>query len=596
MAVNSFREDEKINSTDAKKIISRLFRYLKGYILEIIVILIAMAITVGINLINPLLIEDAIDKYIANSDFSGLVKLVIFAVVINLICIMMVRVRMYVMSLVSNKIILHIRDELYEHIQTLSFTFFDSRPTGKILARIMGDVNSLKDVLARAVTNIIPNALTIIGVLVIMFVKDWRLALAALCTVPFMGVGIFWVQKVNHQRWHTVRKKESNVNAYVHEDIAGIRVVQSLDAQEETKEQFGELAEDACKSFIHACRVADLFFPITDFCWGIGMMVLYLVGVKVIGAPEISLGLLVAFGTYSTMFWEPIMNLSNFFNQLVTNLSAAERVFDILDTEPEIQDAPDAGELPEIEGRVTFEHVSFTYDEGTEAETKVLDDVSFTVEPGETIALVGPTGAGKTTIVNLISRFYDIQKGTICIDGYDLKKVKMNSLRKQMGVMTQDNFIFQGTVRENIAYGKLDATDEEIMAAAKAVNAHDFIMKMEKGYDTELKEQGAGLSIGQRQLIAFARTMVSEPRVLILDEATSSIDTHTEIMVQKGIEALLHGKTSFVIAHRLSTIQNADRIFVINDGGIVEQGSPAQLMAKKGAYYNLYMAQFTNVS
>lgn len=592
MAVNSFREDEKLQATDAGRIAGRLFGYLKNYKKEIAVILFAMIITVGISLYNPIVIEEAIDNYVAKSDFNGLIRLAVFAVVLNLIYVLMVKVRMYVMSLISNKIILNIREEVYEHIQKLSFTFFDSRPTGKILARIIGDVNSLKDVLAKAVTNIIPNTLTIIGVLVIMLVKDWRLALAALCTMPFMALGIFLVEKANHVRWQNVRKKASNVNAYVHEDVAGIRVVQSLNAAEETRTQFNELADEQCSAFIHACRVADLFFPIIDTCWGVSLMMLYLVGVKLIGAPAITLGVLVAFGSYATMFWQPIANLSTFFNQLVTNLSAAERVFDILDTEPEIKDAPDAGELPEITGRVTFDDVSFTYDEGTENETKVLDRVSFTVQPGETIALVGPTGAGKTTIVNLISRFYDIQQGTIAIDGYDLKKVKINSLRRQMGVMTQDNFIFHGTVRENIAYGKLDATNDEIIAAAKAVNAHDFIMKMEKGYDTELKEQGAGLSIGQRQLIAFARTMVSEPRVLILDEATSSIDTHTEILVQKGIEALLHGRTSFVIAHRLSTIQNADRIFVIKDGGIAEQGSPMELMAKRGFYYNLYMAQF----
>ena len=289
------------------------------------------------------------------------------------------------------------------------------------------------------------------------------------------------------------------------------------------------------------------------------------------------------------------MNLSNFYNNLVKNMTAAERIFDILDTEPDITDAKDVEELPEVKGEVTFSHVGCTYDRGTPAETKVLEDVNFVVKPGETIALVGPTGAGKTTIVNLISRFYDIEQGKILIDGYDLTKVSMNSLRRQMGVMTQDNFIFHGTVKDNILYGKLDATDEEVIAAAKAVNAHDFIMKMEKGYDTELKEHGAGLSIGQRQLIAFARTMVSMPKILILDEATSSIDTHTEILVQRGIEALLAGRTSFVIAHRLSTIQNADRIFVIDKGGILEQGSPAELMEKKGAYYKLYMAQFAEL-
>lgn len=595
MAVNSFREDEQMDASDTGKVVLRLFGYLRDYKKDVVIVLIAMAVTVGISLLNPLLIEEAIDHYVADKDMNGLLKLVAFAVTVNLVYVVMVKVRIYVMSLISNNIILKVRNEVYEHIQTLSFRFFDSRPNGKILARIMGDVNSLKDVLAKAVTNIIPNTITIIGVIVIMLMKDWRLALAAMCTLPFMAIAIYLVEKSNHIRWQVVRKKGSNVNAYVHESIAGMRVVQSLNAQDETRAQFEELTDEHRDSFIYACRVADLFFPVIDMSWGIGMMVLYLVGVKIIGAPEVSLGLLVAFGTYTGMFWEPIMNLSTFFNQLITNLSAAERVFDILDTESDLTDEPDAFELPDIKGEVAFNNVSFTYDEGTESETKVLDNVSFTAKPGETIALVGPTGAGKTTIVNLISRFYDIQKGTITIDGYDLKKVTMNSLRKQMGVMTQDNFIFHGTVRENIAYGKLNATDEEIIRAAKAVDAHDFIMKMEKGYDTELKEQGAGLSIGQRQLIAFARTMISEPKILILDEATSSIDTHTELMVQKGIEALLKGRTSFVIAHRLSTIQNADRIFVIDQGGIREQGSPAELLEKKGAYYKLYMAQFAEM-
>lgn len=595
MAVNSFREDEQMDASDTGKVVLRLFGYLRDYKKDVVIVLIAMAVTVGISLLNPLLIEEAIDHYVADKDMNGLLKLVAFAVTVNLVYVVMVKVRIYVMSLISNNIILKVRNEVYEHIQTLSFSFFDSRPNGKILARIMGDVNSLKDVLAKAVTNIIPNTITIIGVIVIMLMKDWRLALAAMCTLPFMAIAIYLVEKSNHIRWQVVRKKGSNVNAYVHESIAGMRVVQSLNAQDETRAQFEELTDEHRDSFIYACRVADLFFPVIDMSWGIGMMVLYLVGVKIIGAPEVSLGLLVAFGTYTGMFWEPIMNLSTFFNQLITNLSAAERVFDILDTESDLTDEPDAFELPDIKGEVAFNNVSFTYDEGTESETKVLDNVSFTARPGETIALVGPTGAGKTTIVNLISRFYDIQKGSITIDGYDLKKVTMNSLRKQMGVMTQDNFIFHGTVRENIAYGKLNATDEEIIRAAKAVDAHDFIMKMEKGYDTELKEQGAGLSIGQRQLIAFARTMISEPKILILDEATSSIDTHTELMVQKGIEALLKGRTSFVIAHRLSTIQNADRIFVIDQGGIREQGSPAELLEKKGAYYKLYMAQFAEM-
>lgn len=596
MAVNSYREDEQLmEGTDKKKILRRLFSYLLEYKGILLAVLLCMGITVAISLTNPLLIEEAIDHYIADGDLRGLLKLGIFALVLNIIFIITVKIRMYVMSVVSNKILLTIRQELYEHIQTLSFSFFDSRPTGKILARVIGDVNSLKDVLVNAVTTLIPEFVTVIGVVVIMLIKDWRLALAALSTIPFMMAGIWFVQTASHKRWHIFRKKSSNLNAYVHEDIAGMNVVQSFGAEEETREIFGRLTDEHQQSFVAAVRFSDMFGAVIDFCWGIGAMMLYLVGVRFLGVEQVSVGLLVAFGTYINMFWNPIMNLSNFYNSLVTNLTAAERIFDILDTEAEIVDAPDVTELPDIQGKVEFSHVSFTYDKGTAAETKVLSDVSFTVQPGETIALVGPTGAGKTTIVNLVSRFYDIEEGVISIDGYDLTKVSMHSLRKQMGVMTQDNFIFHGTVRENILYGKLDATEEEVLAAAKAVNAHDFIMKLEKGYDTELREHGAGLSIGQRQLIAFARTMVSMPKILILDEATSSIDTHTELLVQKGIEALLAGRTSFVIAHRLSTIQNADRIFVIDQGGILEQGSPAELMENKGAYYKLYMQQFADV-
>lgn len=595
MAVNSFREDEQMKNTQKKQIILRLFSYMNKYKLAVFGVLCCMGVTVAIKLINPLLIETAIDDHVAENDMNGLMIIGLIAVIINVLYFILIKVRMYTMSVISNKILLDIRQELYEHIQKLSFKFFDSRPTGKILARIIGDVNSLKEVLTNAVTTLIPDFITVVGVVIIMAVKDWKLTIAALCSLPFMVAGVFFIQSTGHKRWQIHRKKTSNLNAYVHEEIAGMSVVQSFSAEDETYDVLCDLTDQNRDSFINACARSDMFGPTVDFCWGIGTMMLYLVGVKFIGAPKVSVGLLMAFGTYINMFWNPIMNLSNFYNQVVTNLSAAERIFDIMDTKPDIASENDAVELPPIKGEVKFEDVSFIYDKGTPAETRVLENVSFTIKPGETIALVGPTGAGKTTIVNLISRFYDIDSGKIFIDGYDLTEVSLESLRRQMGIMTQDNFIFHGTVRDNIMYGKLDATEEEMIAAAKAVNAHDFIMKLENGYDTVLKEKGAGLSIGQRQLIAFARTMISDPKILILDEATSSIDTHTEILVQKGIEALLKGRTSFVIAHRLSTIQNADRIFVINGGGIMEQGTPKQLLEKKGAYYDLYMAAFAEL-
>lgn len=595
MAVNSFREDEQMKNTQKKQIILRLFSYMNKYKLAVFGVLCCMGVTVAIKLINPLLIETAIDDHVAENDMNGLMLIGLIAVIINVLYFILIKVRMYTMSVISNKILLDIRQELYEHIQKLSFKFFDSRPTGKILARIIGDVNSLKEVLTNAVTTLIPDFITVVGVVIIMAVKDWKLTIAALCSLPFMVAGVFFIQSTGHKRWQIHRKKTSNLNAYVHEEIAGMSVVQSFSAEDETYDVLCDLTDQNRDSFINACARSDMFGPTVDFCWGIGTMMLYLVGVKFIGAPKVSVGLLMAFGTYINMFWNPIMNLSNFYNQVVTNLSAAERIFDIMDTKPDIASENDAVELPHIKGEVKFEDVSFIYDKGTPAEARVLENVSFTIKPGETIALVGPTGAGKTTIVNLISRFYDIDSGKIFIDGYDLTEVSLESLRSQMGIMTQDNFIFHGTVRDNIMYGKLDATEEEMIAAAKAVNAHDFIMKLENGYDTVLKEKGAGLSIGQRQLIAFARTMISDPKILILDEATSSIDTHTEILVQKGIEALLKGRTSFVIAHRLSTIQNADRIFVINGGGIMEQGTPKQLLEKKGAYYDLYMAAFAEL-
>lgn len=569
MAVNATRTDEQVQTVSKRKTLARMFYYLLAYKKQVVAVLTIMLVSVVITLINPLIIQQAIDVYIAGEDWHGLKRLGIVAVLLNLTLVLLVKIRMYIMAKVSNEVLLTIREELYTHIQTLSFQFFDSRPTGKILARIIGDVNSLKEVLSNSVTTLIPDFITILSVVGIMFVKNWKLAAAALSSLPLMILGVAFVQSKSHIRWQIHRKKGSNMNAFVHEDISGMYVVQSFGAEQETKQIFEELLQEHKDSFVDAVRYADAFGPIVDFCWGLGTMVLYFFGVNMILDGMLQVGTLIAFGTYISMFWRPVMNLSNFYNQLVTNIAGAERIFEILDTKPDLTDGETACEMPEITGAVSFRHVTFSY----EKEKEVLKDVSFEIEPGQTVALIGPTGAGKSTIVNLICRFYDIQHGQACIDGRDVKSVTIESLRSQMGIMTQDVFLFSGTIRENIRYGRLEAGEEEIIRAAKAVHAHEFIMKMEKGYDTELKERGAGLSAGQRQLLAFARTMLSEPKILILDEATSSIDTHTELLVQKGIEVLLKGRTSFVIAHRLSTIQNADRIFRVDNGGILELNS-----------------------
>ncbi len=589
MAVNSYKQDEQITDTNKAVTLLRLFKYLIKYKAKISMVLLLMAFCIVISLINPLFLQKAVDTYISGSDMNGLLKLIITAAVLNILMVIAIKVRMYIMATVSNKVIQEIRQNLYNHIQALDLKFFDSRPTGKLLARVIGDVNSLKDVIENSVTTFIPDIATVICVIVIMFATNVPLAAAALCSLPFMIAGILIIQKNSHRHWQIFRKKSSNLNAFINEDLSGIKVIQSFNAQKETDETFWVLVKEHLSAFVGAVRWSDAFGSVIDLCWGLGTLSLYYVGIRLLGVENVSIGTYLAFGTYIGMFWQPIMNLSNFYNQLTTTVSGAERIFEVIDTESDIKDIPEAKNLPAVEGFVTFDDVTFSYDKGH----PVLHNLSLAVQPGETIAFVGPTGAGKSTVINLISRFYDPEKGSIFIDHYDIRNVKLNSLRSQMGIMTQDNYIFSGTIRDNIRYGRLDASDQDVIQASKAVHADDFIVQLKNGYDTILTARGGELSNGQRQLIAFARTMLSMPRILILDEATSNIDTHTEQLVQAGIQALLKGRTSFIIAHRLSTIQNADRIMVIDHGGIVEEGTPEELMTLKGEYYKLYMSQFS---
>lgn len=592
MAVNSYKDDEQTHEISKKVLFQRIMKYVMKYWKTIALILALIVFRTVVRIINPLFMEAGIDDYIAVGNFKGLLILGAIVTGINILTVLSVKLRIFITEKVTSKIVMEIRQDLYNHIQYLDFKFFDSRPTGKILSRIIQDVNSLKNFIENCITSLIPELGTLIAVLIIMFAKNAKLAAFSLLSVPVLMVGIYFAQIKGRKKWQIVRKKSSNSSAFVHEDLSGIKVVQQFNAEEETKEESDILFKDHRKSFIQAILYSDLFFANVNFTQALGTALMYFAGIMIVGIDNISVGTYIAFGTYLTMFWDPISTLASFYNQLVSNISAAERVFEVLDTEPEIKDKENAEELPEIKGEVTFDNVKFGYNETA----TVLQDVSFNIKPGETIALVGPTGAGKTTVVNLISRFYDVTGGAVRIDGYDVRDVKIESLRRQMGVMTQDTYLFSGTIRENIRYGNLDATDEEIEAAAKAVHAHEFISNLPKGYDTELTERGGGLSNGQKQMVAFARAMINKPKILILDEATSSIDTKTEILVQTGIEAMLEGRTSFVIAHRLSTIKNADRIFVINDKGIVEQGTPDELMALKGHYYDLYMAQFKDIA
>ena len=586
--MNSYKTDEEQVHKSSFETMPRLFRYLLKYKGRIAFVFFLMAFGSAVDLINPLLTERAIDKYILLNNVPGLIKIAIIAAVVNLLAIFAIKIRMMLMAKTSNKVIQELRQNLYDHIQKLDLAFFDSRPSGKILARIIGDANSLKDVIENSVTTLIPNLVTVIAVMVIMFIKNWKLALAALCSLPLLIGGVFLISIKAEKYWKSMRQKSSNMNAFINEDLSGIKIIQSFRAEKETDKTFQTLVWENRREFLKAVRWCDAFSSWIDLCWGFGTAALYMVGVYALGIDNVSIGTYIAFGSYVGMFWQPILNLSNFYNQFINAASGAERIFEIIDTEPLIADREDSQEMPLINGDVEFKDVTFGYKD----EKNVLEHVNFNVSRGETIALVGPTGAGKSTIVNLVSRFYDINDGAILIDGKDIRTVKLDSLRSQMGIMTQDNYIFSGTIRDNIMYGKLDATEEEMLAASRAVHADDFIKNLKDGYDTVLTARGTELSNGQRQLVAFARTMLSNPRILILDEATSSIDTKTELLVQAGIENMLKGRTSFVIAHRLSTIQKADRIFVIDEGGIVESGSPEELMKKKGAYYALRQAQF----
>lgn len=586
--MNSFKQDEQLVKKSNFETMPRLFKYLLNYKGKIAGVFACMAIGTTVDLINPLLCERAIDRYIMKAQIPGLVRIIILSAIINILAVLAMKIRMILMAKTSNKVIQNLRQELYNHIQSLDLSFFDSRPSGKILARIIGDTNSLKDIIENAVTTLIPNMVTVVAVMVIMFVKNWRLTIASLCTLPLLIGGVILISSMAEKHWKAKRQKSSNMNAFINEDLSGIKVIQSFRAEDETDKTFQQLVWADRNEFIRAVRWCDAFGSWIDICWGIGTLMMYYVGVKVLGIENVSIGTYIAFGTYIGMFWQPIMNLSNFYNQFVNAASGAERIFEIIDTKAAVKSSADAPKMSVIKGNVQFKNVTFGYEE----DVKVLQNVDFDVKAGETIALVGPTGAGKSTVVNLVSRFYDVDDGCILIDGIDIRSVQLDSLRTQMGIMTQDNYIFSGTIRENIMYGKLDASEEEMIAASKAVHADDFIKNLKDGYDTKLTARGGELSNGQRQLVAFARTMLSNPKILILDEATSSIDTKTEILVQAGIVSMLKGRTSFVIAHRLSTIQNADRIFVIDKGGILESGTPTELMEKKGAYYNLRQAQF----
>ncbi|MGN0907604.1 MAG: ABC transporter ATP-binding protein, partial [Bullifex sp.] len=587
MSVNRASADERKSEKSRKETLLRLIKYMASYRKSTVIVIFLMMICSVIVVVLPFLAADAVDVRVPEGDFKGLLFITALYIALSLLWWILVRIRVRIMSRVSNSVVLQIRDEAFSHLQELGLYYFDSRPTGKILSRLIGDISSMKQLLNQLVTVLIPNTFFLLAIIFAMFVLNPVLALGAVSSLPVVGIGTFLIMKKNYPVWYDYRQKQSNLAGFVHEAAAGMKVIQSFSAEDEVRKEFRTINDDIRHHWIKAVRLGDTIGIVIDVSIGVGYLMMFLSAVYVLRTDASRVGEIIAFMTYLSLFWQPVRTLSNMYNQLTNNLSGASRVFEILDEESTLKECASAEELPPVKGEVTFDHVSFAYPD--EPEKMVLEDVSFTSHPGEKIALVGPTGAGKTTVINLISRFYDPVKGRVLIDGHDISHVTFSSLRKSVGVMTQESFLFSGSIRDNILYGNENATDEEMIRACTLVGAHDFIMRLKDGYDTDTGI--LTLSQGQRQLVALARTLLSDPAILILDEATSNVDTHTELMVQHGIGVLMEGRTTFVVAHRLSTIRNSDRIFVVQAGGIAEEGSHVELIAKDGLYAALVKAQ-----
>ena len=584
---NTYKEDEILEEPFDIRHLLRAWVYIKKHAGKMVLALILSALGGAAALVSPMIVQKALDVAIPNGDEHMLYRLVVYASCFYIISVVFTTIRSHIMVNVSQNIIYQIRSDLFKHLQKLPFQYYDDRPQGKILVRVVNYVNSVSDMLSNGLINVILEIINLVFIVVFMFAVDVSLSLVVLAGVPFLMVFMFWIKNKQRKAWQAVSNKNSNLNAYLQENIVGARITQIFAREDENAEIFKKLSGDCRKTWMTAVLYSNLVWPGIDTISVLVRAAIFLFGLVVFSQGHETLGTIVAISSYASRFWQPIMNLGNIFNGFINNMAYLERIFETMDEPVTVDDAPDAIEMPKVVGEVTFDHVSFSYEKGKE----ILHDVSFSVKPGESVALVGPTGAGKSTIVSLISRFYNLDSGRILIDGQDISKVTLKSLRSQMGIMLQDSFIFSGTIEDNIRYGKLDATEAEIRRASKTVCAHNFIKGMHDGYRTEVKERGALLSQGQKQLISFARTLLSDPAILVLDEATSSIDVQTEKALQQGLDAMLSGRTSFIIAHRLSTITKCDKIMYINDGGITECGSHDELMAKKGDYYHLYTAQ-----
>ena len=593
MARNKYDVDEvledKFDVNQLKRLLSYLIPYRKRFVSVGFMMLSASAFTMLI----PQFFQKVMDVCIPNKDMKGIAFYSFLTLLAAFYSAFSLRYKIKYTNQIGQQIIHDMRYDIFEHLQELPFSYYDDRPHGKIQVRVVNYVNSISDLLSNGILNTITDLCNLVFIIVFMLILNVRLTLVCLCGLPVLAIVIVVIKKKQRTAWQVQSNKQSNLNAYIAESINGIRVTQSFVREDVNSGIFNNLSGSHRKSWMRAVMFNFTMGPSIDIISIITTAAIYVLGVSwmINGETGITVGVLVAFTAYIGRFWAPINTLAGFYNSLLTAISYLERIFETIDEPVVVKDRKDAVEMPPIHGDVAFDHVTFSYEPGV----PILKDVSFHANQGQSFAVVGPTGAGKTTLVNLLSRFYNVDSGRILIDGVDIAGVTIRSLRKQMGVMMQDSFIFSGTIMDNIRYGNFSATDEEVIRAAKTVCAHDFIMEMENGYQTQVNERGSRLSAGQRQLISFARALLADPKILILDEATSSIDTETEIILQKGLNELLKGRTSFIIAHRLSTIKNSSCIMYVDKGTILEKGTHDELMAQKGEYYKLYMSQYASL-
>lgn len=587
-----YQDDELIEKPFNWAQLRRLFTYMMPYKKQLMPVILMMLLGTATKLGVPALVILAIDEAIApKNGETSINKLLLIAGVMLFLYILQWASNSYRIkytNIIGQKVIFDLRSHLFQHIQKLSFRFYDKRPAGSVLVRVTNDVNALQDLFTNGVVNLLMDCVQLVGIVIILLVWNFKLGLAVMITVPLMFLVSSSLRKRIRFAWQDVRIKQSRINSHLNESIQGMKVTQAYVQEKDNMSFFNHMNFINVKSWNKASALNQAFGPIIEITAAIGTFILFWYGSHLIQIGAISIGLLVGYANYIGNFWEPINRLGQMYSQLLIAMASSERIFEFIDEDPTVGEAAAAKPLTQIKGDVTFENIVFEYEKGRPA----LKNITIDVKAGQSIALVGHTGSGKSTIINLLCRFYDPVEGRVLIDGIDIRDVTIESLRSQVGIVLQDTFIFAGSIRDNIRYGRLNATDEEIVKAAQAVNAHDFIMDLPDGYDTQVEERGNVLSMGQRQLLSFARALLADPRILILDEATASIDTETELKIQEALKILLAGRTSFMIAHRLSTIRHADEIIVLDHGVIVEQGNHAELIAHKGVYNGLIEAQY----